>query len=146
MVGCRRNHDIARPRQPTCGRRARTTTSWRPHAAHHGIDAVLDQRVATILIGGGASQPSDLLTTAVWGVPISSLVAVLSCWRPASSVLFRQLRPELLTEPFGLVKFRWMTDERDADSKQLPTDNAPRSLARFAPPTSMSSRAMERVA
>ena len=65
----------------------------------------------------------DLLATAVGGALIAPLVAVLTVlvrWRLGSPVLFRQVRPGLHTEPFELVKFRTMTDERDTDGQLLP--------------------------
>lgn len=41
-------------------------------------------------------------------------------WRLGSPVLFRQTRPGLQGRPFNMVKFRTMTDERDADGHLLP--------------------------
>lgn len=41
-------------------------------------------------------------------------------WRLGSPVLFRQTRPGLYGRPFEMVKFRTMTDDRDADGHLLP--------------------------
>lgn len=47
-------------------------------------------------------------------------IAVRICL--GSPVLFRQMRPGLRGEPFELVKFRTMTDARDADGALLPDE------------------------
>jgi sugar transferase EpsL len=78
-----------------------------------------------------AKRAFDLLATAVGGALISPLVAVLAVlvrWRLGSPVLFRQVRPGLHTEPFELIKFRTMTDERDAEGQLLPDEQR---LTRF---------------
>lgn len=53
--------------------------------------------------------------------PILVIVAILVRTRLGSPVLFRQVRPGLNGQPFGMLKFRTMTDDRDA-SGQLATD------------------------
>jgi sugar transferase EpsL len=52
--------------------------------------------------------------------PLLLLVAFLVRWRLGSPVLFRQQRPGYLERPFGLVKFRTMTNARDASCALLP--------------------------
>lgn len=47
-------------------------------------------------------------------------VAVLVRRKLGSPVLFRQVRPGLHGQPFEMVKFRTMTDARDADGALLP--------------------------
>ncbi len=52
--------------------------------------------------------------------PLLALLALLVRLKWGSPVLFRQLRPGLAGRPFVLVKFRTMTDERDAHGRTLP--------------------------
>lgn len=52
--------------------------------------------------------------------PLLTLLVLLIRWRLGSPVLFRQQRPGLHGQPFMLVKFRTMTDARDADGNLLP--------------------------
>jgi len=60
-----------------------------------------------------------LLTAPVW-VPVVGVLAVLVRLRLGSPVFFRQVRPGLHGRPFELVKFRSMTDLRDATGALLP--------------------------
>jgi len=55
----------------------------------------------------------------VLGVPLV-VVAILVRGILGSPVLFRQTRPGWHGKPFQLVKFRSMTDEKDADGNLLP--------------------------
>ena len=52
--------------------------------------------------------------------PLLGFVAVLVRLFLGSPVLFRQTRPGLHGRPFGLIKFRTMTDARDAAGALLP--------------------------
>lgn len=54
-----------------------------------------------------------ILGAPIW-IPILAVLAALVRFRLGSPVLFRQQRPGLYERPFQLVKFRSMTDERDA--------------------------------
>lgn len=54
--------------------------------------------------------------------PVLGVVAFLVRRKHGRPVLFRQQRPGLDGEPFTLLKFRTMTDERDADGNLLPND------------------------
>lgn len=54
--------------------------------------------------------------------PILLIVAYLVRTRLGSPVLFRQIRPGLHGKPFEMVKFRTMTDERDAEGNLLPNE------------------------
>ncbi|MFP4150239.1 MAG: sugar transferase [Nitriliruptoraceae bacterium] len=65
----------------------------------------------------------DIVGAAVGGVllaPLTAVIALLVRWRLGPPVLFRQLRPGLHGEPFELIKFRTMTDERGPDGRPLP--------------------------
>ncbi len=65
----------------------------------------------------------DRTAAAVGLVVLSPALAALAGvirWRLGSPVLFRQTRPGLHGRPFEMVKFRTMTDERDADGHLLP--------------------------
>lgn len=53
-------------------------------------------------------------------MPVLFIVAVLIWLRLGSPVLFYQTRPGLHGQPFRLVKFRTMTDARDASGALLP--------------------------
>lgn len=52
--------------------------------------------------------------------PVLAVTALLVCIKLGSPVLFRQVRPGLDERPFGLIKFRSMTDARDAHGELLP--------------------------
>ncbi|MFD1747275.1 sugar transferase [Rhizobium helianthi] len=60
-----------------------------------------------------------LITAPLW-VPLIILVAVLVRVKLGSPVFFRQVRPGLRGKPFQLIKFRSMTDARDAAGVLLP--------------------------
>ena len=59
------------------------------------------------------------LTLMLLALPIV-LLARLVRTKLGSPVLFRQVRPGLQGRPFNMVKFRTMTDERDASGALLP--------------------------
>lgn len=52
--------------------------------------------------------------------PVLGFLALLVRFRLGSPVLFRQQRPGLHGKPFTLIKFRTMTDARDAHGNLLP--------------------------
>ena len=52
--------------------------------------------------------------------PVLAVTALLVRIKLGSPVLFRQVRPGLDERPFGLIKFRSMTDARDAHGELLP--------------------------
>ena len=52
--------------------------------------------------------------------PLLILVALLVRWRLGAPVLFRQQRPGYHGKLFGLLKFRTMTNQRDANGELLP--------------------------
>ncbi len=65
----------------------------------------------------------DIVIAAMALVVFSPLILVLASVirrRLGSPVLFRQQRVGLDSKPFAMVKFRTMTDARDADGKLLP--------------------------
>ena len=65
----------------------------------------------------------DRLAAGVGLVVLAPVLAGLAGairWRLGSPVLFRQTRPGLYGEPFEMVKFRTMTDDRDAEGHLLP--------------------------
>lgn len=63
---------------------------------------------------------SLVVLSAPFWVPVLILVALIVRWRLGAPVFFRQERPGLNGEPFHLIKFRSMTDERDASGNLLP--------------------------
>lgn len=71
----------------------------------------------------GGKRALDLLAATIGGLvtlPVQLVVAGLVRKNLGSPVLFRQQRPGKDGEPFELVKFRTMTDERDSEGELLP--------------------------
>lgn len=59
-------------------------------------------------------------------LPLLAIVALLIRYKLGSPILFSQARPGLDGQPFRMVKFRTMTDARDAAGNLLPdTDRLP---------------------
>jgi lipopolysaccharide/colanic/teichoic acid biosynthesis glycosyltransferase/glycosyltransferase involved in cell wall biosynthesis len=69
--------------------------------------------------------------------PVAACVALLVRISLGSPVLFRQRRPGLHAEPFVLVKFRSMTDGRDARGHHLPDAERLPTLGRLLRATSL---------
>jgi lipopolysaccharide/colanic/teichoic acid biosynthesis glycosyltransferase len=70
-----------------------------------------------------AKRLSDILVSALALLllsPLLGLLALLVRFKLGSPVLFRQQRPGLNGRPFTLIKFRTMTDQRDAQGNLLP--------------------------
>ena len=65
------------------------------------------------------------------------LVALAIRWKIGSPVFFRQKRPGLHGKPFYMLKFRTMTDARDAQGNLLPDDQRMTSLGRLLRKTSL---------
>jgi sugar transferase EpsL len=63
--------------------------------------------------------------------PIMLALAVLIRLKIGSPVLFRQQRPGLYGEPFTILKFRTMTDKRDAQGNLLPDAERMTKLGEF---------------
>jgi lipopolysaccharide/colanic/teichoic acid biosynthesis glycosyltransferase len=76
------------------------------------------------------------LTALLW-VPTLLLVAGLIRFRMGSPVLFKQARPGLHGKPFLLVKFRTMSDARDASGNLLPDAARLTQLGRMLRATSL---------
>jgi lipopolysaccharide/colanic/teichoic acid biosynthesis glycosyltransferase len=69
--------------------------------------------------------------------PTLFVVVLIVRVRLGSPVLFRQRRPGLRGRPFTLLKFRTMTDARDAQGKLLPDADRLTALGRFLRSTSL---------
>jgi sugar transferase EpsL len=69
--------------------------------------------------------------------PLIAVAAVLVAIGMGSPILFRQQRPGLLGQPFILIKFRTMTDARDADGKLKPDAERMPPMGRFLRLTSL---------
>lgn len=67
----------------------------------------------------------------VVAAPLIAAVAVAVRVALGKPVLFRQVRPGWHGQPFTLVKFRTMTDERDADGNLLPDSERITPFGRF---------------
>lgn len=69
--------------------------------------------------------------------PVFLGLAVLVRWRLGTPVFFRQQRPGRGERPFTLVKFRSMTDARDASGRLLPDGQRLTPFGRFLRATSL---------
>jgi sugar transferase EpsL len=69
--------------------------------------------------------------------PVIAVVAILVRLRLGAPVLFRQQRPGLQGRPFTLLKFRTMTDARDAAGALLPDAERLPPFGRFLRSTSL---------
>lgn len=88
----------------------------------------------------GGKRLVDLILTVfalVLILPVLGVITVLVRWRLGSPVLFRQQRPGLHGRPFTLLKFRTMTDARDAAGNLLPDEQRLTSFGRFLRRTSL---------
>ncbi len=91
-------------------------------------------------MGDGLKRGIDVLGASVALVVLSPLLAVVALLvrvRMGAPVLFRQTRPGLHGRPFRLVKFRTMTDGRDADGGLLPDAERLTGLGRWLRRTSI---------
>jgi Sugar transferases involved in lipopolysaccharide synthesis len=77
-----------------------------------------------------------IATAPVW-VPLLVLVALLVRVKLGAPVFFRQVRPGKGGRPFRMVKFRSMTDARDADGELLPDADRLPPFGRFLRATSL---------
>jgi sugar transferase EpsL len=69
--------------------------------------------------------------------PVLCLLAVLVRVKLGAPVLFRQTRPGLNSLPFGIYKFRTMTEARDANGQLLPDAERLTKFGRFLRSTSL---------
>ncbi len=69
--------------------------------------------------------------------PLLLALTLLVRWKLGGRVFFTQLRPGLGGRPFRLVKFRTMTDGRDAGGKELPDADRLTAFGRFLRSTSL---------
>jgi lipopolysaccharide/colanic/teichoic acid biosynthesis glycosyltransferase len=69
--------------------------------------------------------------------PLMALVALLVRIKLGAPVLFRQQRPGLDGRPFTMLKFRTMTDARDASGSLLPDAQRLTTFGRFLRSTSL---------
>lgn len=77
-----------------------------------------------------------LLAAPIW-VPLLAVVALLVRLKLGSPVFFSQERPGRQTRPFRLVKFRTMTEARDASGIHLPDAERLTSFGRMLRSTSL---------
>ncbi len=77
-----------------------------------------------------------LLAAPMW-LALLLMIALLVRYRLGSPVLFRQKRPGLRAEIFELLKFRTMSDARDASGRLLPDSHRLNRLGRFLRSTSL---------
>ena len=77
------------------------------------------------------------LATAIFWLPLLLVVTVLVRIKLGSPVFFRQQRPGLNGKPFRMVKFRSMTDARDANGNLLPDEDRLPAFGRWLRASSM---------
>ncbi|MGV8081410.1 MAG: sugar transferase [Syntrophales bacterium] len=70
-------------------------------------------------------------------LPVMAVIALLIRRTLGRPVLFRQIRPGLNGKPFGLYKFRTMTDARDREGRLLPDEARLTTFGRFLRSTSL---------
>lgn len=70
-------------------------------------------------------------------LPTMLLLMLLVRWQLGAPVFFSQIRPGLGGKPFRMVKFRTMTDARDADGQLLPDDQRLPAFGRLMRATSL---------
>jgi sugar transferase EpsL len=68
------------------------------------------------------------LVALIFLAPVIAIMAAIIAWRLGTPIFFRQQRPGLGGQPFSLVKFRTMSDARDASGQLLPDEER---LGRF---------------
>jgi sugar transferase EpsL len=69
--------------------------------------------------------------------PLYGLLAFMVWLGMGQPLLFQQIRPGLKGKPFGLLKFRTMTEERDEKNDLLPDERRITGLGRFLRSTSL---------
>ena len=88
----------------------------------------------------GVKRAADLAVAAAGLALVSPVVVAISAWirlSMGSPVLFRQQRPGHAGRPFTLVKFRTMSDRRDAAGNLLPDAERLTLAGRFLRATSL---------
>jgi sugar transferase EpsL len=90
-------------------------------------------------IKNGKRQLDLLLSAPAFLVlsPVLGLIAILIRLTMGSPVIFKQVRPGLGAVPFSIIKFRTMTNARDAHGKLLPNAQRTTRLGRFLRTTSL---------
>lgn len=69
--------------------------------------------------------------------PFLIFIGIIVKLKLGSPVLFKQVRPGLYGQPFTMMKFRTMTDERDENGELLPDDKRLTSFGKFLRSTSL---------
>lgn len=77
------------------------------------------------------------LAVLVLMAPVMAVVAAVIATKLGTPVLFRQQRPGLNGEPFEMVKFRTMSNARDANGELLPDEQRLGGLGKFLRKTSL---------
>lgn len=92
------------------------------------IYRALGKRLVDVLVAA-------ILLLLLW--PVLLVVWVIVRWKLGKPALFRQERPGLAGRPFNMVKFRTMTDARDANGHLMPDSVRLTKLGRFLRATSL---------
>lgn len=64
-------------------------------------------------------------------LPVFAVISILVLFKLGRPVLFRQTRPGLNGEPFSIIKFRTMTNEKDENDELLPNEERMTSFGMF---------------
>ncbi len=78
-----------------------------------------------------------VIPTLIILAPVMAVIALLVRLKLGRGVIFRQHRPGLHGRPFMMLKFRTMTDARDAQGRLLPDEQRLTSFGRFLRSTSL---------
>ena len=69
--------------------------------------------------------------------PFLIITAILIIWKMGNPILFKQKRPGLHEQIFGIYKFRTMTNEKDVNGELLPDDQRLVGIGKFVRSTSL---------
>lgn len=91
-------------------------------------------------VGGGLKRFFDVVMSLVLIIaffPIFVLLVLVIRFKLGAPVLYKQVRPGLNGKPFEMVKFRSMSNTKDADGNALPDEQRLSSFGKFLRSTSL---------
>ena len=91
-------------------------------------------------VGGGLKRFFDVMMSLVLIIaffPIFVLLVLVIRFKLGAPVLYKQVRPGLNGKPFEMVKFRSMSNTKDADGNALPDEQRLSSFGKFLRSTSL---------
>jgi len=93
-----------------------------------------------VSVGGGLKRFFDVMMSLVLIIaffPIFVLLVLVIRFKLGAPVLYKQVRPGLNGKPFEMVKFRSMSNTKDADGNALPDEQRLSSFGKFLRSTSL---------